>query len=145
MAQLETDGLESRKHGVRNGLVLANCSTISPTRSCKTPRTRVILGASPEESHHIAERFGLNPAEQQAMRLYLHGPTADGAPMLLSVDTRRGRFTQLVYLTTGVQERWALTTVEQDRALRQRVMTTAPGARRSARAGAALSHRHLCD
>ena len=60
------------------------------------------------------------------MRRRLHGPTPDGAPLLLSVDTTRGRFTQLVYLTTGVQERWALTTVEQDRALRKRVMERLP-------------------
>ena len=88
----------------------------------------MILGASEEEGDHLAERFGLNPAERQAMRRHLHGPTPDGAPLLLSVDTTRGRFTQLVYLTTGVQERWALTTVEQDRALRQRVMERLPAA-----------------
>ena len=41
-------------------------------------------------------------------------------------NTTRGRFTQRVYLTTGVQERWALTTVEQDRALRKRVMEKLP-------------------
>lgn len=90
--------------------------------------TRIVLGASEEEGDRIAERFGLNPAERRAMRQHLHGPTPDGAPMLVSVDTSRGRFTQLVILTTGVQERWALTTVEQDRALRVQVMAKLPAA-----------------
>ena len=125
MAQLETDGLESRKHGVE----MALCSQMFdhfPDTLLQNASARIILGASEEEGDHIAERFGLTPAERQAMRLHLHGPTPDGAPLLLSVDTTRGRFTQLVYLTTGVQERWALTTVEQDRALRQRVMEKVP-------------------
>jgi len=121
MAQLETDALESRKHGVQ--LVL--CSQLFdhfPDTLLRNSSARLILGASVEEGQHIAERFGLNPAEQEVLRLHLHGPTPEGAPMLLSVDTRFGRFTQWVYLTTGVQERWALTTREQDRALRRLVM-----------------------
>ena len=125
MAQLETDALESRKHGVQ----LALCSQMFdhfPDPILQNASTRIVLGASEEEGDHIAERFGLNPAERQAMRRHLHGPTPDGAPLLLSVDTTRGRFTQLVYLTTGVQERWALTTVAPDRALRQRVMARLP-------------------
>jgi intracellular multiplication protein IcmB len=125
MAQLETDALESRKNGVEISL----CSQMFdhfPETILQNASARIILGASEEEGNHLAERFGLNPAERQAMRQHLHGPTPDGAPLLLSVDTTRGRFTQLVYLTTGVQERWALTTVEQDRALRQRVMERLP-------------------
>lgn len=125
LAQLETDALESRKHGVE----LALCSQMFdhfPATILQNASARIVLGASEEEGDHLAKRFGLNPAERQAMRRYLHGPTPDGAPLLLSVDTTRGRFTQLVYLTTGVQERWALITVEQDRALRQRVMAKLP-------------------
>ena len=125
LAQLETDALESRKHGVE----LALCSQMFdhfPETILHHASARIVLGASEAEGDHIAERFGLNPAERQAMRQHLHGPTPDGAPLLLSVDTTRGRFTQLVYLTTGVQERWALTTVEQDRALRQLVMARLP-------------------
>ena len=127
LAQLETDALESRKHGVEISL----CSQMFdhfPETILQNASARVVLGASEEEGDRIAERFGLNPAERQAMRRHLHGPTPDGAPMLLSVDTARGRFAQLVYLTTGVQERWALTTVEQDRALRVRVMERLPAA-----------------
>lgn len=137
MVQLETDALESRKHGVE--IVL--CSQLFdhfPETLLKNASARLILGASVEEGKHIAERFGLNAAEQQAMRLYLHGPTPEGAPMLLSVDTRHGRFTQLVYLTTGTQERWALTTKEEDRALRQLVMARVP----AAAARRALSQRY---
>ena len=125
MEQLATDALESRKHG--NELVF--CSQLFdhfPDTILKNASARLILGASVEEAKHIAERFDLNVAEQQAMRRHLHGPTDEGAPMLLSVDTRYGRFTQLVYLTTGVQERWALTTREQDRALRALVMARVP-------------------
>ena len=125
LAQLETDALESRKHGVEIFL----CSQMFdhfPDAILQNASARIVLGASEEEGDRIAERFGLNPAEWQAMRRHLHGPTPDGAPLLLSADTARGRFTQLVYLTTGVQERWALTTVEQDRALRERVMGKLP-------------------
>ena len=127
MAQLETDVLESRKHGVE----MAFCSPLFdhfPHGILQMATTRIVLGASEEEGDRIAERFGLNPAERRAMRQHLHGPTPDGAPMLVSVDTSRGRFTQLVILTTGVQERWALTTVEQDRALRVQVMAKLPAA-----------------
>jgi len=127
MAQLETDALESRKHGVEMSL----CSQLFdhfPETILHHASARIVLGASEEEGDHIAARFGLNPAERQAMRQHLHGPTPDGAPLLLSVDTTRGRFTQRVYLTTGVQERWALTTVEQDRALRKLVMERLPAA-----------------
>lgn len=136
MQQLETDALESRKHGVH----LMLCSQLFdhfPDTLLRNSSARLILGASVEEGKHIAERFGLNAAEQDILRLHLHGPTPEGAPLLLSVDTRHGRFTQWVYLTTGVQERWALTTKEQDRALRHLVMEKLPAimARR------ALSHR----
>jgi len=127
MAQLETDAMESRKHGVE----MAFCSPLFdhfPDGLLRIATTRIVLGASEEEGDRIAERFGLNPAERHAMRQFLHGPAPDGAPMLLSVDTTRGRFTQLVYLTTGVEERWALTTVEQDRALRVQVMARLPAA-----------------
>jgi intracellular multiplication protein IcmB len=127
MAQLETDALESRKHGVEI-LLCSQMFDHFPETILQNASARVILGASEEEGDRIAERFGLNPAERQAMRRYLHGPTPDGAPMLLAVDTTRGRFAQLVYLTTGVQERWALTTVEQDRALRALVMERLPAA-----------------
>lgn len=125
MAQLETDALESRKHGVE----LALCSQMFdhfPETILQNASARIVLGASEEEGDRIAERFGLNPAERAAMRRHLHGPTPDGAPMLLSVDTSRGRFTQLVYLTTGAQERWALTTVREDSELRRRVMGRLP-------------------
>lgn len=127
MAQLETDALESRKHGVQ----LMLCSQLFdhfPDTILRNSSARIILGASVEEGKHIAERFGLNAAEQEVLRLHLHGPTPEGAPMLLSVDTRFGRFTQWVYLTLGVQERWALTTREQDRALRRLVMDQLPAA-----------------
>ncbi len=125
LAQLETDALESRKHGVE--LVL--CSQMFdhfPETILQNASARIVLGASEEEGDRIAERFGLNPAERAAMRRHLHGPTPDGAPMLLSADTARGRFTQLVYLTTGAQERWALTTVREDGELRRRVMGRLP-------------------
>ena len=128
LAQLETDALESRKHGVEMVLI-SQMFDHFPETILRNASARIVLGASEEEGDRIAERFGLNPAERRAMRRHLHGPTPDGAPMLLSADTSRGRFTRLVYLTTGAQERWALTTVEQDRALRERVM-----ARLSARA-----------
>jgi len=132
MAQLETDAMESRKHGVE----MAFCSPLFdhfPEGLLQIATTRIVLGASEEEGDRIAARFGLNPAERSALRRYLHGPTPSGAPLLLSVDTTRGRFTQLVYLTTGLEERWALTTVEQDRALRVQVMARlpAPVARRA--------------
>lgn len=125
MLQLEADGLESRKHGVE--LVLASpLFDHFPEALIKNASTRLIFGAAHEEAEALAERFDLNAAERQILRRQLHGPTAEGAPLLLSVDTEQGRFTQLVYLTLGAEELWALTTKEQDRALRQLIMRAAP-------------------
>jgi intracellular multiplication protein IcmB len=121
LEQIETDALESRKHGVE----LAFCSQLFdhfPETLLRIATVRVVLGASEREADDIAQYFGLSPADRQAMRRHLHGPTPAGAPMLLSVDTSDGRFTQMVYLTVGVEELWALTTVEQDRALRKEVI-----------------------
>ncbi|MBL8260053.1 MAG: hypothetical protein JNM60_09625 [Candidatus Competibacteraceae bacterium] len=131
MQQLAMDGLESRKHGVE--IVLASpLYDHFPDELVKNASTRMILGASEEEANALAERFSLSGAERQLIRRYLHGPTPEGTPLLLSVDTHQGRFTQLVYLSLGAEELWALSTKKEDRALRGLVMRhlPAPEARR---------------
>ena len=102
MAQLETDALESRKHGVE----MAFCSPLFdhfPTAFCKWPPPGSCWGLGRGGRSHRRTFSASIPPNGGPCGQHLHGPTPDGAPMLVSVDTSRGRFTQLVILTTGVQ------------------------------------------
>lgn len=65
--------------------------------------------------------FGFNDTTRQLMSQYATGPTSAGAPLLASITTKKGTFTQLLVSTLGPTTRWALSTTSEDVLVRRAV------------------------
>ena len=76
-------------------------------------------------SDHKAEqarlKFSLSRSALADLRIHGTGPTPAGAPFLGVFRTRRGTIAQMLYLTTGPIELWALSTTAEDRVVRRRL------------------------
>jgi intracellular multiplication protein IcmB len=78
-----------------------------------------IMDAGPEQViRKTAEVFGLSETAQIALRSRVHGPQAGGATFLGQFATKSGINTQLLCLTLGPSELWALNTTTGDAILR---------------------------
>ena len=78
-----------------------------------------ILDAGPEQAIQKAKSvFGLKGSAEQALRDYVRGPSEQGATMLGQFSTKQGTTTQLITLTLGPVEIWALSTTSEDYILR---------------------------
>lgn len=78
-----------------------------------------ILDAGPEQAIQKSKKvFGLKGSAEQALRDYVRGPSDQGATMLGQFSTKEGTTTQLITLTLGPVEIWALSTTSEDYLLR---------------------------
>jgi intracellular multiplication protein IcmB len=78
-----------------------------------------ILDAGPEQAIQKAKKvFGLKGSAESALRDYVRGPSDQGATMLGQFSTKQGTTTQLITLTLGPIEIWALSTTSEDYLLR---------------------------
>lgn len=78
-----------------------------------------ILDAGPEQAIQKSKKvFGLKGSAEQALRDYVRGPSERGATMLGQFSTKEGTTTQLITLTLGPVEIWALSTTTEDYVLR---------------------------
>lgn len=81
-----------------------------------------IMDAGPEQSvQKTASVFGLTPSAALALKTRVHGPRAEGATFLAQFATKYGLNTQLLTLTLGPIELWALTTTAEDVFLRNQL------------------------
>lgn len=137
LEQVRIDIREARKRGVQISL----CSQLLEdfdAEILENSSSRFILGLGTEAAvHKAAATFQLSATDVQVLRQRLYGPTPAGAPFLFQFITNRGRFTQELLLTLGAEELWALSTVNEDAALRRRVCRQLP----AVKARAALAHR----
>jgi intracellular multiplication protein IcmB len=76
---------------------------------------------SDERAEVIRAKFSLSAAALAELRTHGTGPTPAGAPFLGVFRTKLGTLAQLLYLTTGPIELWALSTTAEDRVIRQRL------------------------
>ena len=96
--------------------------------------TLLIFDAPSETSAGmLAERLGLSDAEKHILRHRLNGPTEGGAPFFAFIRHKNGTARQLLYLTLGSPELWALSTTPEDTELRDS-LAAALGAKEARRA-----------
>ncbi len=90
-----------------------------------------ILGAALSERavNFSVERFGLSDTAKWVMRNRLTGPRASGAPALFILGTNEGRYEQFLINTLGPIELWALSTSQEDVAIRSRLYQRIGGAK----------------
>ena len=78
-----------------------------------------ILDAGPEQAIQKSKKvFGLQGSAEEALRNYVRGPSDQGSTMLAQFSTKSGNTTQLITLTLGPIEIWALSTTSEDYLLR---------------------------
>lgn len=121
-AQVVRDVREGRKRGVQ--IVLASQLLDDFSKDMVDLATGVwIMGTalSDKAVDNVQERFGLSQTARNVIRHKLTGPSSAGAPCLLVLGTKNGRYEQHLYNTLGPIELWALSTSSEDVAIRTRV------------------------
>lgn len=129
-AQLIRDVREGRKRGVQ--ILLASQLLEDFSDEMTSLATGVwVLGSAISESavEKVREKFGLSNSARDIIRYKLTGPRSHGAPALLVLGTKEGRYEQLVYNTLGPIELWALSTSAEDVAIRSRLYERLGGSR----------------
>ena len=76
---------------------------------------------SDEMSERARRKFSISASALEELRVHGTGPTPAGASFLGVFRTKRGTIAQMLYLTTGPIELWALATTAEDRVVRQRL------------------------
>ncbi len=120
--QLIRDVREGRKRGVQ--ILLSSQLLDDFDQDMIDLATGVwVMGSAISESavENVRQRFGLSETAREIIRYKLTGPTANGAPVLLVLGTREGRYEQFLLNTLGPIELWALSTSSEDVAIRNRL------------------------
>ena len=116
--QILQDIREGRKNNIRVALASQLPRDFGPD-ILDVASTLLIFDAPSESSAgYLAERLGLNELEKNILRSRLTGPTEGGAPFFAIIRHKKGISRQLLYLTLGPNELWALSTTPEDTALR---------------------------
>lgn len=76
---------------------------------------------SDDGAEAVRAKFSLSASAMRELRVHGTGPTPAGAPFLGVFRTKRGTLAQLLYLTPGPIELWALSTTAEDRWVRARL------------------------
>ncbi len=122
--QIIRDVREGRKRGVQ--IILASQLLEDFSDDMIDLATGVwVLGAAISDVavEGIKDRFGLTDTARDIIRYKLTGPKASGAPALFVLGTTEGRYEQFLLNTMGPIELWALSTSQEDVALRNRLYT----------------------
>jgi intracellular multiplication protein IcmB len=120
--QVVRDVREGRKRGVQ--IVLTSQMLDDFSKDMVDLATGVwILGTaiSDKAVDDVQQRFGLSETARFVIRNKLTGPKSIGAPALLVLGTTEGRYEQHLYNTLGPIELWALSTSQEDVAIRNRL------------------------
>ncbi len=120
--QVIRDVREGRKRGVQ--IVLTSQLLDDFSKDMVDLATGVwVLGSaiSDKAVDDVQQRFGLSETARRIIRNKLTGPKAIGAPALLVLGTTEGRYEQHLYNTLGPIELWALSTSQEDVAIRNRL------------------------
>lgn len=83
--------------------------------------TFIVDAGSDRNARALQQFFGFNDTARQLLTNYVTGPKSSGAPLLASITTKRGTFTQLLVSTLGQATRWALSTTMEDVMVREAV------------------------
>ncbi|MCP5426557.1 MAG: type IV secretion protein IcmB [Gammaproteobacteria bacterium] len=137
-AQFVRDMREGRKANVQVALASQILEDFSDEMAELATTIYIMEYGSDETAEAVRAKFSLSPSALALLRIYGTGPTPAGAPFLCALRTKRGLISQLLYLTTGPMELWALSTTAEDRLLRERLYSRFS----PRRARAALAHAY---
>ncbi|MFK4705815.1 intracellular multiplication protein IcmB [Roseateles asaccharophilus] len=115
------DMREGRKFNV--GVVLSSqgAGDFPPTMREFATGTFIVDAGSDKNARELQAFFGFNDTARELLTTYVTGPKSSGAPLLASITTKSGTFTQLLVSTLGVETRWALSTTTEDVMVREAV------------------------
>lgn len=105
---------EGRKANVHTAVASQILGDFSDEMAELATTIHIMEYSSDEMAKAVRDKFSLSASALAALRTYGTGPTAAGAPFLGVFRTRRGTIAQLLYLTTGPIELWALSTTAED-------------------------------
>jgi intracellular multiplication protein IcmB len=113
------DAREGRKYKIGLALSSQGAGDFPPLLKEFATGIFIVDCGTHQNSDQLQEYFGFNNTAKQLLRDYAHGPTSQGTPVLVHLDTKKGPFTQLVYSTLGIETRWALSTTSEDGIVRR--------------------------
>ncbi len=120
-SQVILDMREGRKWNVQVALISQSLDDFDRTM-VEFATSTFIMDAGPLQAiKHSAEVFGLSETAQIALRMRVHGPREGGATFLAQFATKHGLNTQLLTLTLGPSELWALSTTAEDANVRNQL------------------------
>lgn len=120
-AQLVRDQREGRKNNVQVALASQILTDFSAEMIELASSVYIMEYGNDDTAEDVREKFSLPASAIELLRVYGNGPTPDGAPFLCAMKTKRGLVCQLLYLTNGPIEMWALSTTAEDRVIRRRL------------------------
>jgi intracellular multiplication protein IcmB len=119
--QVLTDMREGRKWNIQIALLSQSLDDFDSVM-VEFATSIYIMDAGPEQAiEKSAKIFGLPPTAKIALRTRVHGPRAGGATFLAQFASKSGVNTQLLTLTLGPVELWALSTTVEDAILRNKL------------------------
>ena len=119
--QIVRDMREGRKSHVHIALASQILEDFTDEMAELATAIYIMEYASDDQAEALRTKFSLSASALAELRLHGTGPTPAGAPFLCVLRTKRGLITQLLYLTTGPIELWALSTTAEDRLVRARL------------------------
>ena len=120
-AQIVRDMREGRKNNVHVDLASQIMTDFTDEMIELASSVYIMEYGNDDIAEEARERFSLPPSAMALLRTYGNGPNAEGAPFLSSMKTKRGHIYQLLYLTNGPIEMWALATTAEDRYIRRKL------------------------
>ena len=118
-AQVLQDIREGRKHNSQIAIA-SQLVTDFPDEILQMSSSMHVCSASSDSAvNALSSAFGLSEVEEEVIKADLHGPSRQGAPQFLISRTKEGVVRQLLWLTLGPVELWALSTTSEDMALRR--------------------------
>lgn len=120
-ASVLVDMREGRKYNI--GVVLSSqgADDFPPTMREFATGTFIVDAGSEKNAAALQDFFGFNDTARRLLTNYVNGPKSTGAPLLASITTKQGQYTQLLVSTLGLETRWALSTTSEDVMVREAV------------------------
>ncbi len=119
--QVIIDMREGRKWGVQVALLSQSLDDFDSVM-IEFATSIYVMEAGPDQAvNKTAKVFGLTRTARLALKNHVHGPREGGATFLAQYATKSGQNTQLLTLTLGPIELWALNTTSVDVMLRNQL------------------------
>ena len=119
METLKKDGREGRKWGIRIMVISQYLRDFPQALLNAATSVYVLRGGNVDDENVLRETFKVSHETIQQLHLQCIGPGRNGANMLALFKTNQGTITQILTNTTGPLELWAMSTTQQDMALRK--------------------------